>query len=726
MHGDDLIDDEIEQPIDAWHVLVVDDDEMVHTATRFALSTFTHHGRPIKLHHAYSTEEVLAHFAEHDDIAVALIDVVMESEMAGLKLVDVIRNDIKNTRTRLILRTGQPGYAPEAEVVRRYDINDYLEKGELNFRRLTTSLISALRAYEQIDMLERHRDGLQALIKGLGEMFGRRAIRQLAEGVLYQLTSLLRVATEGVVCTAKGEGKNAEAMVLAAAGSLTSFVERPLRDLPVSRIGELVKRAMEERQTIVEPDAIVLYTVTPSGRDVCIYAAADHRSTDPTDLQLLRVFGHNVALAFENADLVERAETLAYVDTVTGLPTEARYLETVNQDLAAGRRDWTLLIDLMGFHAIVAAYGLEVGDAVLHAFGATLRDAMPTAHLIGKRRREFIVVLDGAADPWAAIQNLRQALAKTPNVEGTPIGAAQQIQVGVARAHDQSTAISLLGDAIVALFKATETRQDQVLFEPQMMNSMRDRLELATKLQETLRCNALSLNFQPLLDIKRRPLGAEALLRAPSELIQASTPQVIRAAEQSGLIIELGLWVLRAALSWQTTQRARGHELTININVSPTQLLYPTFRDDVQAIFDELKADPKMVMLEVTEEVFVEQDSPAVKVLGWFREKGCKVAIDDFGTGYSSLGYLSRMPVDIVKIDRSFVTSIEHSQRDRDVLESMIRIAKSHALEITAEGVETEGQYQILKSLGVDKLQGYLFGKPMPEKEFDTWLDQQG
>ncbi|HTH99247.1 MAG TPA: DUF3369 domain-containing protein, partial [Stellaceae bacterium] len=659
MHDDDLIDDEVEQTDDAWHILVIDDDEMVHTATRFALSAFTHQGRPLKLYHAYSAEEALEHFNARNDIAVAFIDVVMESEMAGLHLVDRIRNEINNTRTRLILRTGQPGYAPEAEVVRRYDINDYHEKAELNFRRLTTSLISALRAYEQIDMLERHRDGLQVLIEGLGEMFGRRAIRQLAEGVLRQLASLLRVATEGVVCVAEGEGENAEMMVLAAAGSLTGFVERPVSELPISRIGVLVKRAMVERQTIVEPDAIVLHTMTPSGRDVCIYAAADHRSVDPTNLQLLRVFGHNVALAFENADLVERAETLAYVDSVTGLPTEARYTEMVSHDLATGRRDWTILVELMGFRVIAAAYGLEVGDAVLRAFGATLRYALPTARFVGRRRREFIIVLDGAEDPWAAIQNLRQTLAKSAPVEGTPIEAALQIRVGVVRAQDDATAMGLLSDASVALFEAEDTRHDQVLFAPQMMNGMRDRLELAGKLQETLRHNALSLHFQPLLDIERRPLGAEALLRAPPDLIHASTPQIVRAAEQSGLIIELGLWVLHAALSWQAGQLARGHALTINVNVSPTQLLYPTFRSEVETLFKALQADPKLVTLEVTEEVFVEPDSPAAKVLGWFREMGGKVALDDFGTGYSSLGYLSRMPVDIVKIDRSFVASVE-------------------------------------------------------------------
>jgi cyclic di-GMP phosphodiesterase Gmr len=251
---------------------------------------------------------------------------------------------------------------------------------------------------------------------------------------------------------------------------------------------------------------------------------------------------------------------------------------------------------------------------------------------------------------------------------------------------------------------------------------MRERLELAGKLQEALRSNALSLHYQPLLTGDRRPVGAEALLRAPGDLISVPTPEIIRAAEQSGMIIELGLWVLHAALSWQAAQRARGHALSINVNVSPTQLLHPTFCADLEKLLKALDADPRLVTLEVTEEVFVEPDSPAAKVLAWFRELGGKVALDDFGTGYSSLGYLSRMPVDIVKIDRSFVSSVERSQRDRDVLESMVRIAKAHALEITAEGVETEGQFQILQALGVDKLQGYLFGRPMPEPAFDAWL----
>jgi diguanylate cyclase (GGDEF)-like protein len=633
-----------------------------------------------------------------------------------------VRNELGNKRTRLILRTGQPGYAPEADVVRRYDINDYHEKTELNFRRLTTSLIAALRAYEQIEALERHRDGLELLVNGLVEMFGRRAIHPLADGVLRQFATLLHVPVDGLVCAGESGGDSELVIVLAGAGDHAGRALHPLADVPQPDVRRLVRRAFAERQTIIEPHAVVLHAATPSGRDIAIYVAIDQHAPPLVDLNILRVFGHNLALAFENADLVERAERLAYVDGATGLPNEARYADLMAQDLLTGRRDWTLLLDLVRFRVISDAYGVEIGNGVLSAFGNLLCETLPEARFIGRRHKdEFIVVLDGAADPLATTQKLRQVLA-TP-IKGAPIETPLQMRAGIVRASDLSTPSSMLAEAGVALFESKRVYTDQTFFEARLLDGMRERLDITAKLREALQLNALTIHFQPLLNTAdRQPLGAEALLRAPAELVPASTPQIIATAEQSGLIVELGLWVFHAALLWQSSQRAQGHHLTININVSPTQLRHPVFQAEISRLLDMFGADARLITIEVTEEVFIDPGSPATQALTWFRSLGGKVAIDDFGTGYSSLGYLSRMPVDIVKIDRSFVTSVERSQRDRDVLESMVRIAKAHVLEITAEGVETEGQYQILRDLGVDKIQGYLVGRPMPEAQFATWL----
>jgi diguanylate cyclase (GGDEF)-like protein len=721
---DDLFEDDDPPPArPPWRIAIIDDAEDVHAATEFALRGFLHLERPLEFLHAHSAAEGFELFRREPDIAVAFVDVVMESDNAGLQLVERIRTELGNRRTRLVLRTGQPGYAPETEVVRRYDINDYREKAELDYRRLLTTLIAALRAYEQIETLERHRDGLSVLIDGLGEMFGRRAIEQLAEGVLKQISALLKVPLEGVVCITGGS----EAVVVAAAGALAPYRLRPLRDLPDQKIAGMVERCLEERRTLVEDGALTLHIQSEDMPSICVYVAANARDIDPTDQQLLTVFGHNVALAFENAKLVEHIRGLAYTDATTGLPTEIHYREVAQELLDRGERFAVMLVDILRFRVIADGLGPEAGDNVLRAFARLLRDTFPDALFIGRRNKdEFLLVTAGGAEAAeAAFHRLHAALL-------APLGCVDiqpplRVRAGVAVAPEHgATSADLLTRASVAMYEVKRDGGTWRSFRPQMLEDMVDRLRLTAALQNAAEENRLSLHFQPLVEARSlRLIGAEALLRVEMDGVLLPVQKVIEAAEHSGMIVELGIWVLRAALAWQAGMRAAGLPVPVSVNVSPTQLRYGEFRGVLARALEEFGTPPGDLTLEVTEGLFVDTGHEAIETFSWFRDIGGRIAIDDFGTGYSSFGYLHRLPIDIIKIDRSFVAPLDEAGRDleksRRIAESMVRVANTLNLKVTAEGVETEAQRQTLLELGVDTLQGYLLGRPVPASETASW-----
>ena len=188
-----------------WRVLVVDDDQDVHEATRFGLAHLLILGRPLELLHAHSAREALELLQREGDIAVILLDVVMESDDAGLRTVGVIREQLKMLNTRIILRTGQPGQAPEADTIARYDINDYKTKSELTQNKLFTTLTAAIRSYDQLLRLDANRRGLEKIVSASNQFIAEKGLRTFAEGVITQIASLIGVAPEGVVCAASEE-----------------------------------------------------------------------------------------------------------------------------------------------------------------------------------------------------------------------------------------------------------------------------------------------------------------------------------------------------------------------------------------------------------------------------------------------------------------------------------------------------------------------------------------
>lgn len=285
-----------------WKVIIVDDEPDVHQLTRLVLRDFVFDGRHLEFYSGYSSQDAKNLIRQHQDAAIILLDVVMEADDSGLQVVQFIRQEIKNPFMRIILRTGQPGQAPEAEVTAEYDINDYREKTSLTGTTLTTSMLSSLRAYRDIRTIENTRTGLQKIIRATGELFEARSLRDLATRILTQMVDIVSVdgsaaATSQAGCFVAAE-KHGSVNVYAAIGQYAAGIGRPVGDVVSADVLDLINKAKQEKSSQYRGDNYLGYFNTRKDKENLLYFSG--RPLSQSDQDLLAVFSLNIAAAFEN------------------------------------------------------------------------------------------------------------------------------------------------------------------------------------------------------------------------------------------------------------------------------------------------------------------------------------------------------------------------------------------------------------------------------------------
>src|SRR5215475_8432834 len=344
-----LIDDTGATPEDSsvrkWKVAVIDDDAAVHEGTRFALSDYSLNGATLEILSAYSAAEGRKLMSEHHDIAAVLLDVIMETDIAGLELVEYIRNEIKNETVRIILRTGQPGQAPERRVIVQYDINDYKAKTELTADKLFTSLTAALRSYQQLERMVQTRRGLEIIIDAASTLYDFRSMQRLAEGVLTQLASLLNVDCAGIlVLRDDGNKQRDEFSVLAGSGCYSRFIGLAGSRSLDTDLRSMVEAAFRRRKHEFADHRTVLYVRTGSGREVVVLLQAE-RPLSETDRSLVEIFGSRLSIAFDNVILYQQLQE-ANTQLEDRVTQRTRALMQANRRLSA---QWLRLQRANGF-----------------------------------------------------------------------------------------------------------------------------------------------------------------------------------------------------------------------------------------------------------------------------------------------------------------------------------------------------------------------------------------
>lgn len=427
-----------------------------------------------------------------------------------------------------------------------------------------------------------------------------------------------------------------------------------------------------------------------------------------------------------------RAQFLALHDSLTGLPNRNqvmhRFTEAVDRIRGAGLQAALMFIDLDHFKDVNDTLGHAAGDALLVEVARRLRRAVRGSDLVARLGGDEFLILLVSHDIRKEIDLVRQRLIRTVAepvlVQGQSVRVTPSMGVSL-YPQDGEDIETLLRNADLAMYTAKDRgRNDLAFYDAGMSDALRTRTALEAELRLAFERQEFEVYYQPIVDVVTgQAVGAEALARWRHPQRGLVRPDLfIPVCESTGLIRQLGLLVFGAAARQQVAWQGQGHDLRISVNLSGSQLQQTELLADLAQALREAGASGERIQLEITESMLLGQDERLLDLLHAIEAMGMSIALDDFGTGYSNLAYLQRYPIRTLKIDKSFIQSIDANRPLAEIIVSMCRLMK---LGVVAEGVETAEQLDWVRSHGIELCQGYLFAKPMPAQDFSDWLTAQ-
>jgi diguanylate cyclase (GGDEF)-like protein len=457
-------------------------------------------------------------------------------------------------------------------------------------------------------------------------------------------------------------------------------------------------------------------------------------SLNVTLVSMCRCFDSERQLADE--ELEHRQAELAFMathDALTGLPNRTLIVDRLEQMLLRARRSKTpvaaLFIDLDNFKGINDTLGHHAGDELLRAVAARLDGIVRDVDALGRLAGDEFVVVAGdmslTAGPELVAERLLDVLREPVKLGEHKTPVTVTASIGIATG-DRATASDLLRDADIAMYRAKWAgRNRYVVFECGMQEAVQSRMELEMDLRAALENEEFFLAFQPTFNLKdMSPTGLEALIRWDSPTRGVVQPDdFIPLLEETGLIVDIGRWVLQSACAQGAAWRDDGHPVGMAVNVSARQLDSDRIVADVRQALSDSGLDPGALTLEITETTLMRDAEDTVRRLTEIKELGVRLAIDDFGTGYSSLAHLRRFPVDALKIDRSFITGMEQNLEGESLIHMLVQLGKSLSIETIAEGIEQPNELSLLREEHCDGGQGFLFARPLDAGEIGAFLD---
>ncbi|WP_158597920.1 EAL domain-containing protein [Noviherbaspirillum saxi] len=434
----------------------------------------------------------------------------------------------------------------------------------------------------------------------------------------------------------------------------------------------------------------------------------------------------------EKYEAEKRLQVAAQHDSLTGLPNRALLFEYCEHLLAQAERiganSAVLFVDLDRFKPINDLYGHEVGDKVLQEVARRLLHCTRKEDVVSRLGGdEFIVVLPrvhGSQDPETVAQHILETVARPIPIDSLQVAVSPSIGISLFRKHAEDLA-GLIRCADLAMYAAKRAGRNTFrIYMPEHQQFAIDKVQLEQQLKDALDANKLTLLYQPVIDIATgQVVGAEALIRlADANGTLLSPDQFIPIAESAGLIDRLGLWVAREACRQQQHWQDTGLSIpSMAINVSASQFRHPEFASRITQTIDESGMDPTCLEIELTESTVMDNITEAIAKLTHLKSRGVRIVLDDVGTGYSNLSHLSNLPLDKLKIDRSFTDQLESNESSQSIADTIIGLGRALNLEVVGEGIESEGAMRYLRHHGCDQAQGYLFSKPLSAHDFESW-----
>ena len=471
--------------------------------------------------------------------------------------------------------------------------------------------------------------------------------------------------------------------------------------------------------------------------------SAEHDSFSEREIKIVEetaddlafgIVGQRLRLAHQQAE--ETIRRLAYFDPLTGLANRTHLVQRLNEVVGADRGErrearLTLLsLDLDRFSEINSALGYNNGNRLLQEIGNRLQQSNLGATIVARSGEDEFALLFADADAAEAEAIARDvhALLESPiNLDGIDVQA--QASIGVAHFLDGGEdADSFLRRAVIARDHAKQHNIGYAVYQGNTEMEDRKRIALIADLHRAITHNELTLAFQPKLEMSNHSLcGAEVLVRWRHPQRGMVPPiEFIRLAEHTGLIKPLTDWILETAIRQQAAWQGSPADTPLAVNLSARNLHDPRLLTQFETLLERWSVPPERLQIEITESTLMEDPGGARQILKQLSSRGIKIYIDDFGTGYSSLSYLATLPVHGVKIDRSFINEMMTQHEQRTIVSTVISLAHALGLKVVAEGVENDSQYEMLRRMGCDQVQGYLISPPMPPEGFDDWCRASG
>ncbi len=456
----------------------------------------------------------------------------------------------------------------------------------------------------------------------------------------------------------------------------------------------------------------------------------------PTEREMLLTFAHHASMALNDARAVDEMRTLAYHDALTGLPNRALFAEHLDRALANARRAGTqlavLFLDLDRFKLVNDSLGHGMGDRLLASVGERLQRSLRASDLPARfGGDEFAVLIENASTEGASTlaEALCHVFQEPYQIDGHELTVTASIGVAVDFAG-AGTAEALLRNADLAMYRAKLDRPGHhMLYETDMHAVVSDRVQLEGDLRRAVALEDFEVNYQPIVHLDTGEVdGVEALVRWRRDGTLVPPAQFVPIAEEMGLITSIGRLVLNQAMEqvrvWQKSS-PRLRDLGVSINLSPRQLYSAAFVNEVRAALQSTGLDPRLLTLEITETALMRDIVSVRGRLMELHDLGVRFALDDFGTGYSSLTYLRQFPIDVLKIDRSFIAGVSGDLHDASVTRAVVQLGKSLDLETVAEGIERQEQVDELRRLDCKLGQGFFLARPMNARNLERYLQSK-
>ncbi|SIQ46639.1 bifunctional diguanylate cyclase/phosphodiesterase [Marinobacterium stanieri] len=710
-----------------WKVLSVEDDAGYQASLVHALSLIQVDGRSLQVLKARSALEAARLLPEYPDISIVLLDVVMEQDDAGLRLVNTIRNVIRNSQVRIVLLTGQPGMAPRPDVLKHYDIDDYWCKSDLTHEHLTSVITGNLRTWERTSQLENARRGLQQIVTASQALSQLRSLKPYLSALLDQLELLLPSLDGGLICHSLSGTRLPEDMeILASKGNYSAqgpvSLQPYLQSEPM--LADLIRQAcLQGRHQQQGALSVLLFSKADTPPGCYLAVLKTQQPLSAAEQNLLDVFCENIGTGLTNLSLYDQLSHLAYQDPQLGMANRNALKQTLRELPAQARSEHTLIvIKLNELNEATLNFGELFSDSVLRSMADRLATELKALQLLARiDRNSFALLLPSQSAPSTeALNQLLDAPVLIDDSEHLIPARALQLPLSVCDAHTPEQILRL---AELSLDTRRHARESLLMYDGVQEQQMRERYQLLLNLRRALKYDQLSIALQPKIALATGHLaGFEALVRwQQADGSYIPPDQFIPVAESAGLISELDLSVLAKTLDASRQLRQQGIDLPIAFNTCSIDLLRPGYFDEMLTLIRTSGVPFNRLELEVTETQAMAEYEVISKQMRQLLDAGMGVSIDDFGTGYSSLAHITDLAASVLKIDRTFIARMETSPKAQHLVDMILRMSAFFGFQVVAEGIETESQRQYLASRGCQLGQGYLFARPMPPEKALAW-----